>query len=153
MTRKCVVVANAGSKGLHIAFICFHFSLGSGLFANRYVRIGQEVTRFVLPNFVSSKECGKNLANQQEWWDCFSVLNNLPLDNAIFWNDAIIYDFCPPGEGNVWFFINHSSHKFNVVPVWTGKNLLFRAVRPIKKGQEIMFCYNKHVPLPKEWVA
>ena len=109
------------------------------------------MTRFFLPNFVLAEICGQTLSEKQDWWDCFSSMNSLPFDNVIFWDDGLIYDFCPPGEGNMWFFINHSKVKFNVMPVWTGRNLIFRAVKPIKKRQEILFCYNTQWCAPQEW--
>ena len=136
---QTVCVKDAGKKG-------------SGLFSETRFRSGQVVTQFGLPNFVRRIECGMLLAQRQEWWDCFSHLNSLPIDNVIFLHDGLVYDFQPPGEdGNVWYFINHSSKSANVEPVWENAQLVFRATKNIPKGAEILFQYNNIQTVPSDW--
>ncbi len=148
MQRRKVVVSDAGKKGTSVfCFICYDGFSGSGLFAKCSIKKQQEITRFLLPNFVKSTD---TLSNQIEWWEEFCELNGLPYDNVIFRDDGLVYDFAPPGE-NCWFFINHSTKFANSKPVWTGRNMIFRAIKNIKKGEEILFCYNSRHKIPSFW--
>lgn len=131
---------------------CFHL-VGTGLFAIRNLKKGEEITRFGFPNFVSAKECGRTQYEREDWWGTFATLNALPYDNVIFQQNGLVYDFAPPGDDkNQWFWINHSSLHANATPKWNGRQMIFRATKNIRKNQEILFCYNNHQTPPDDWI-
>ena len=103
---------------------------GDGAFAGEDISQGTVVTMMEKPRYINRED-----AEEREDTDIYSTIM-LSRDFSIL-DDNLTFEYAP-----TWYWFNHKSSKFNLKASAENGNVIWKAIRDIKEGDELTWQYD-----------